>query len=68
MSTNESLYCDKLPIEEKYEQCGHPYYASARIWDDGVIDPAKTREVLALSLATCANAPIAETQFGIFRM
>jgi 3-methylcrotonyl-CoA carboxylase beta subunit len=47
---------------------GHPYYATARLWDDGVIDPADTRRVLGLSLATTLNAPIAETCFGVFRM
>ena len=47
---------------------GHPYYASARLWDDGVIDPADTRRVLALSLAASRNAPIEDTRFGVFRM
>ena len=58
----------KEPIIAKYEQQGHPYYASARLWDDGVIDPAQTREVLGLGLAAVLNKPIGETQFGIFRM
>ena len=58
----------KEPIVAKYEQQGHPYYASARLWDDGVIDPAQTREVLGLGLAAVLNKPIGETQFGIFRM
>ncbi|EKE84886.1 carboxyl transferase domain-containing protein [Idiomarina xiamenensis] len=58
----------KQPIVEQYEQQGHPYYASARLWDDGIIDPAQTREVLALSLAASLNAPIEETRFGVFRM
>lgn len=58
----------KSPIRSQYESQGHPYYASARLWDDGVIDPAQTREVLALSLATCYNAPIEETRYGVFRM
>jgi len=58
----------KQPLLEKYENEGHPYYASARLWDDGIIDPAQSREVLALALSACLNAPIEETNFGIFRM
>jgi 3-methylcrotonyl-CoA carboxylase beta subunit len=58
----------KAPIVETYEHQGHPYYASARLWDDGVIDPAQTRQVLALGLAASMNKPIEETKFGIFRM
>jgi 3-methylcrotonyl-CoA carboxylase beta subunit len=58
----------KTPIREQYEQQGHPYYASARLWDDGVIDPADTRRVLGLGLSAALNAPIAETRFGVFRM
>ena len=58
----------KQPIREQYERQGHPYYASARLWDDGVIDPAHSREVLALSLAAALNAPIQPTKFGVFRM
>ncbi len=58
----------KQPILEKYEREGHPYYASARLWDDGVIDPAQTRNVLGLALSASLNAPIAETRFGVFRM
>ncbi|HVO47375.1 MAG TPA: carboxyl transferase domain-containing protein [Steroidobacteraceae bacterium] len=58
----------KKPIREQYELQGHPYYASARLWDDGVIDPAETRRVLALSLATVRHAPEQETRFGVFRM
>ena len=58
----------KQPIKEQYELQGHPYYASARLWDDGVIDPADTRMVLALGLSAALNAPIAETKFGVFRM
>jgi 3-methylcrotonyl-CoA carboxylase beta subunit len=56
------------PIRRQYESQGHPYYASARLWDDGVIDPLDTRRVLALALAMVRNAPPAETRFGIFRM
>ncbi len=58
----------KAPIREQYEQQGHPYYASARLWDDGVIDPADTRRVLALGLSASANAPIPDAKFGVFRM
>jgi 3-methylcrotonyl-CoA carboxylase beta subunit len=58
----------KAPIRQQYETQGHPYYASARLWDDGVIDPADTRRVLALGLSASLNAPVLETQFGIFRM
>ena len=58
----------KTPIREQYEREGHPYHASARLWDDGVIDPADTRRVIALSLAAALNAPIEETRFGTFRM
>ena len=58
----------RAPILEKYEREGHPLYSSARLWDDGIIDPAKSREVLALSLSAALNAPIPETKFGVFRM
>jgi 3-methylcrotonyl-CoA carboxylase beta subunit len=58
----------KQPIREQYERQGHPYYASARLWDDGVIDPLETRRILALSLAAARNAPDEETRFGLFRM
>ena len=58
----------KAPIREQYEKQGHPYYATARLWDDGVIDPADTRRVLGLALAAALNAPIEETRFGVFRM
>jgi 3-methylcrotonyl-CoA carboxylase beta subunit len=58
----------KAPIREQYEAQGHPYYASARLWDDGVIRPTDTRQVLALALSASLNAPIAETRFGVFRM
>ena len=56
------------PVLEQYETQGHPYYASARLWDDGIIDPTDTRTVLGLGLATSMNAPIEETKFGVFRM
>jgi 3-methylcrotonyl-CoA carboxylase beta subunit len=58
----------KAPLRAQYETQGHPYYASARLWDDGVIDPAETRHVLALGLSAAANAPIEPTRFGVFRM
>jgi 3-methylcrotonyl-CoA carboxylase beta subunit len=58
----------KQPIKDQYEHQGHPYFASARLWDDGVIDPADTRMVLGLGLSAALNAPIADTKFGLFRM
>ncbi|MCL2656431.1 MAG: methylcrotonoyl-CoA carboxylase [Betaproteobacteria bacterium] len=58
----------KTPIREQYEAQGHPYYATARLWDDGVVDPAQTRRVLGLSLSAALNAPIQPTKFGVFRM
>ncbi|MGH7070817.1 MAG: carboxyl transferase domain-containing protein [Acetobacteraceae bacterium] len=58
----------KRPIREQYETQGHPYYASARLWDDGVIDPATTRRVLAIAISASLNAPIPESRFGLFRM
>ncbi|OAI51878.1 methylcrotonoyl-CoA carboxylase [Betaproteobacteria bacterium SCGC AG-212-J23] len=58
----------KQPIREQYERQGHPYYSSARLWDDGVIDPLDTRRLLGLAISASLNAPIEETKFGIFRM
>jgi 3-methylcrotonyl-CoA carboxylase beta subunit len=58
----------KGPIVEQYERQAHAHYSSARLWDDGVIDPAQTREVLALALSASLNAPLEPTTFGIFRM
>src|SRR5665213_1438360 len=58
----------KAGIRKQYETQGHPYYASARLWDDGVIDPKDTRRILALSISASLNAPIGKTQFGVFRM
>ncbi len=58
----------KAPIRAQFETQGHPLYASARLWDDGIVDPARTRDVLALSLSASLNAPIAPTRFGLFRM
>jgi 3-methylcrotonyl-CoA carboxylase beta subunit len=62
--------CDDFerPILEKYEREGSPYYSSARIWDDGVIDPAHTRDILGLAIRASLNAGIEETKFGVFRM
>ena len=58
----------KAPILEQYETQGHPYYASARLWDDGVIDPSETRRVLGLGLSASLDAPVEKTTFGVFRM
>jgi 3-methylcrotonyl-CoA carboxylase beta subunit len=58
----------KAPIRAQYEVQGHPYYASARLWDDGVIDPSDTRMVLGLGLSAALNAPVEQTRFGVFRM
>ena len=58
----------KQPTLEMFEHQSHPLYASARLWDDGVIDPWKSRETLFLSLSAALNAPIEETRFGVFRM
>jgi 3-methylcrotonyl-CoA carboxylase beta subunit len=63
---DEAAY--KQPILDRYEEQGHPYYASARLWDDGVIDPAQTRQVLGLAISASLNRPIEETRFGVFRM
>lgn len=58
----------KAPVREQYETQGHPYYASARLWDDGIIDPTETRTVLGLSISAALNAPVPKTEFGVFRM
>jgi 3-methylcrotonyl-CoA carboxylase beta subunit len=58
----------KSPIRDQYERQGHPYYASARLWDDGIIDPRDTRDVLGLGISASLNAPIEKTDFGVFRM
>src|SRR5216110_2569188 len=58
----------RQPILEKYEREGSPYYSTARLWDDGILDPAETRQALALGLSAAYNAPIAEAKFGVFRM
>ena len=59
---------DPDEIQATYEAEGNPYYSTARLWDDGIIDPLDTRRVLGLGLAAAANAPVPETTFGIFRM
>jgi 3-methylcrotonyl-CoA carboxylase beta subunit len=67
--TPEDAEAFKAPVRQKYEDEGNPYYATARLWDDGVIDPAQTRDVLGLALSVCLEAPVAERpQFGVFRM
>jgi len=66
--TPEDEEAFKEPIRQQYERQGHPYYATARLWDDGIIDPADTRMVLGLGLSAALNAPIPETRFGVFRM
>jgi 3-methylcrotonyl-CoA carboxylase beta subunit len=58
----------RQPILDRYETQGHPYYASARLWDDGVIDPVQTRQVVGLALSAALNQPVGETRFGVFRM
>jgi 3-methylcrotonyl-CoA carboxylase beta subunit len=58
----------KRPTIEMFARQSHPLYASARLWDDGIVDPRKTREILAMSLSAALNAPIQETRFGLFRM
>jgi 3-methylcrotonyl-CoA carboxylase beta subunit len=58
----------KAPIREQFERQGHPYYSSARLWDDGVIDPLDTRRVLGLALALTKTQQIASTRYGVFRM
>ena len=58
----------RQPIRDQYERQGHPWYSSARLWDDGVIDPAQTRDVLGLAISASLNAPIEPTTFGVFRM
>jgi 3-methylcrotonyl-CoA carboxylase beta subunit len=58
----------KAPIRDQYERQGHPYYATARLWDDGIIDPADTRRVLGLAISASLNAPIEQQRYGVFRM
>ncbi|MEI9993889.1 MAG: carboxyl transferase domain-containing protein [Rhizomicrobium sp.] len=66
--TPEQAEAFKAPIRQKYEDEGNPYFATARLWDDGIIAPSDTRRVLALAFSACLNAPIADTKFGVFRM
>lgn len=66
--TEEMVTELKRPIIEMYDKEGHPYFSSARLWDDGIIDPADTRKVLAMSISASLNAPIQDTTFGVFRM
>ena len=66
--TAEEAEAFKAPIRQRYEEEGSPYYATARLWDDGVIDPIQTRDVLGLAIAAALNAPIPDTTFGVFRM
>ena len=66
--TPEEEEAFKAPVRQSYEAEGNPYYATARLWDDGIIDPAQTRDVLGLALSAALNAPIPETRFGVFRM
>ncbi|BDN83626.1 methylcrotonoyl-CoA carboxylase [Mycobacterium pseudoshottsii JCM 15466] len=58
----------KAPIREQYENQGNPYYSTARLWDDGIIDPADTRTVVGLALSVCAHAPVESVSYGVFRM
>ena len=67
--TEEQAEAFKAPIRQKYEDEGNPWHATARLWDDGIIDPAQTRDVLGLAFAAALNAPVPErAQFGVFRM
>jgi 3-methylcrotonyl-CoA carboxylase beta subunit/propionyl-CoA carboxylase len=66
--TPEESEAFKEPILDKYEREGSPYYSTARLWDDGILDPAETRSVLGLALSACLNAPVEETRYGVFRM
>ena len=66
--TPEQAEAFKAPVRQKYEDEGNPYHATARLWDDGIIDPAQTRDVLGLAISASLNAPIADTTFGVFRM
>ena len=66
--SKEEAEAFKAPIRARFEEEGNPYYATARLWDDGIIAPADTRRVLALAFSACLNAPVAETKFGVFRM
>ncbi|KAJ1917317.1 hypothetical protein H4219_003277 [Mycoemilia scoparia] len=65
---DQDIEAFKKPIVEKYEREGHPYFSSARLWDDGIIKPSDTRKVLGLGISASLNAKIDKTKFGIFRM
>jgi 3-methylcrotonyl-CoA carboxylase beta subunit len=67
-ASREAEEAFKNPIREQYERQGHPYYSSARLWDDGVVDPADSRRLLGLAISASLNAPIEQTKFGVFRM
>ena len=66
--TDEEWDAFQAPILEKYEAEGSPYYSTARLWDDGIIDPRDTRDILGLAISASLNAPMPDTNFGIFRM
>jgi 3-methylcrotonyl-CoA carboxylase beta subunit len=66
--SDEEEQAFKTPVRAQFEAQAHPYYATARLWDDGIIDPVNTRRVLALGLSASLNAPIPDTRFGVFRM
>ena len=68
MTRSEEKAAFEAPILEKYEREGNPYYSTARLWDDGIIDPLDTRRVIAIGLDAAAHAPQPPTQFGVFRM
>ncbi|MGI8703102.1 MAG: carboxyl transferase domain-containing protein, partial [Candidatus Limnocylindrales bacterium] len=67
-ASEEDRAAFEAPTVAEYERQGNPYYSTARLWDDGIIDPAQTRDVLALAISAALNAPIPETRFGVFRM
>ncbi|MCA9910904.1 MAG: methylcrotonoyl-CoA carboxylase, partial [Anaerolineae bacterium] len=66
--SEEAQAAFKQPILDKYEREGSPYYSTARLWDDGILDPVETRRVLALALSVCANSGDTDTRYGVFRM
>ena len=68
MPTPEEEEAFKAPIRQRYEDEGSPYHATAQMWDDGIIDPVQTRDVLGLAISASLNAPVPRTRFGVFRM
>ena len=68
LATQSIVGAQQQPIREQYDAEGNPYYATARLWDDGIIAPGETRRVLALALSAALNAPVPETKWGVFRM